>query len=140
MQDRQQGHQIELRDEPRRVEVVVDGVVIASSNRVVTLHETGLPVRHYFPVEDLEMDRLEPTPTATVCPFKGQASYWSVRTRDGELRDVAWSYQTPIEGMERIAGRICFYAERADHLVDGEPLGRPHSPWSNASSPSAQAG
>ena len=103
---------------------------MASSNRVITLHETGLPVRHYFPVEDVKTDLLDATPTETVCPFKGQASYWSVRGADGELRDVAWSYPAPIDGMEAIAGRICFYAERTDHFVEGEPLGRPHSPWS----------
>jgi uncharacterized protein (DUF427 family) len=125
-----EGHQIELRDEPRRVEVLVDDVVIAASDRVVTLHETGLPVRHYFPVEDVSMDRLHATPTETVCPFKGQASYWSIGNGDDERRDIAWSYQDPIDGMERIAGRICFYAERTDHVVDGVPLERPQSPWS----------
>jgi uncharacterized protein (DUF427 family) len=128
-----QGHEIDIRDEPSRVEVRIGDVVVASSSRTRTLHETGLPVRHYFPPEDVRMEHLDATPTETVCPFKGQAAYWTVRIGDDEHRDVAWSYPTPIDGVEAIAGRICFYAERADHVVDGEPLERPVSPWSTTS-------
>jgi uncharacterized protein (DUF427 family) len=125
-----QGHQIDVLEEPRLVEVIVGDVVVASSTSTRTLHETGLPVRHYFPPEDVRMEHLDATPTETVCPFKGQASYWTVRVGDDEHRDLAWSYPKTIDGMEAIAGRICFYAERADHVVDGEPLEPPVSPWS----------
>jgi uncharacterized protein (DUF427 family) len=125
-----QGHEIDVRDDPRHVEVVIGGVVVASSSRTRTLHETGLPVRHYFPPDDVRMEHLDATPTETVCPFKGQARYWTVRIGDDEHRDVAWAYPTPIEGMESIAGLVCFYAERADHEIDGEPTERPVSPWS----------
>jgi uncharacterized protein (DUF427 family) len=125
-----EGHQIDLRDDPRQVDVVIGDVVVASSTQTLTLHETGLPVRHYFPPDDVRMEHLDATPTETVCPFKGQAAYWTVRVGDDEHRDLAWSYPTPIDGMERIAGRICFYVERADHVVDGEVVERPDSPWS----------
>lgn len=123
------GHQIALRDEPRRVEITVDGVVVASSTRAVVLEETGLPPRYYLPPEDVRLDRLETTPTETVCPFKGQASYWSVRTPTGEHRDVAWSYATPLDSVAGIAGLICFYAERTDQTIDGAPQERPVTPW-----------
>jgi uncharacterized protein (DUF427 family) len=129
------GHRIEISEETRRVDVVVDGVVIASSTQALVLLETGLPARHYLPPEDVHMELLDATPTETVCPFKGSASYWTVRVGDTEHRDVAWSYESPIDGMEAIAGRVCFYGERADHVVEGEILERPVSPWS----PSAKA-
>lgn len=125
-----QGHEIELRDEPRRVDVMIGDTVVASSTRTVSLRETGLPMRHYFPADDVRMEHLDATPTETVCPFKGQASYWTVVVDDEEHRDLAWSYPTPIPSMERIAEHICFYAERADHVVDGERVERPVSPWS----------
>jgi len=128
-----QGHQIELTEEPRRVDVLVDGVLVASSTRAVALVETGLPVRHYLPRDDVRMHHLDATPTETVCPFKGSASYWTVQIGDTEHRDLAWSYEAPINGMERIAGYVCFYAERADHMVDGAPAERPVSPWSTSS-------
>jgi uncharacterized protein (DUF427 family) len=128
------GHRIELAPETRRVEVVLDGVVLASSTRAIVLGETGLPPRHYLPRDDVRLDLLDATTTETVCPFKGSASYWTARVGDTEHRDVAWSYESPIEGMESIAGHICFYGERADHVLDGETVERPDSPWSPAPS------
>lgn len=123
------GHQIQLHDDPRTVEVSVDGVVVASSARTVVLDETGLPPRYYFPRQDVYLDRLEATPTETVCPFKGQASYWSVRTPAGEHRDVAWSYESPLDSVAGIAGLICFYSERTDLAVDGTAQEVPVTPW-----------
>ncbi len=128
------GHQIQLHREPRRVEVVVDGTVVASSAGTVALGETGLPTRYYFPRDDVRFEFLDATPTETVCPFKGQASYWTVRTPDGEHRDLAWGYQQPIDGVTDIAGRVCFYAERSDTRIDGELQPRPQTPWSVQSS------
>ncbi len=127
-----EGHHIDLHDEPRRIAVDLDGVTIADSERTVTLQETGLPARHYFPRDDVRMELLEATLTETVCPFKGQASYWAIRVGDSEHRDLAWSYAQPIEGMERIAGLVCFYDERVDVTIDGRPEARPESPWSTS--------
>jgi uncharacterized protein (DUF427 family) len=123
-----EGHRISLRDEPRRVEVVIDDDVVASSTATLVLEETGLPPRYYFPRRDVRMERLEATPTETVCPFKGQASYWSA----GEHRDVAWAYEQPLDSVASIAGRVCFYAERAEHRIDGVTEAPPDTPWSPA--------
>jgi uncharacterized protein (DUF427 family) len=124
------GHGIQLRDEPRHIEIAVDGVTLASTDRAVALEETGLPLRFYVPRDDVRMEHLEATTTETVCPFKGQASYWTVRVGDAERRDLAWSYEQPIEGVEKIAGLVCFYAEHTDLTIDGEHQERPESPWS----------
>jgi uncharacterized protein (DUF427 family) len=126
------GHHITLRDEPAHVEVAIDGEALASSTRAVVLEETGLPPRFYFPRDDVRMDRLVSTRTETVCPFKGQASYWSVTVGGTELRDVAWAYDEPIDSMEGIAGLVCFYSERTDTTIAGETQARPDSPWSKA--------
>lgn len=125
------GHHITVRDEPRLVEIMLDDEVLASSKRVVVLEETGLPPRHYFPRDDVRMERLEATKTETVCPFKGSASYWSVDLGDGH-RDLAWSYESPIDGMEHIAGLVCFYDEHVDVTIDGEPRERPVTAWSTS--------
>ena len=124
------GHQIQLHPEPRRVEVLVDGTVVAASAQTVVLEETGLPPRHYFPRDDVHFELLEATPTETVCPFKGQASYWTVRTASGEHRDLAWGYEHPLDSVAAIAGRVCFYSEKSDTRIDGELQARPQSPWS----------
>jgi uncharacterized protein (DUF427 family) len=126
------GHGIEIRDEPRRIVVSVDGAEVAASSRTRVLEETGLPPRYYFPRRDVHLELLDATPTETVCPFKGQASYWTVRTSGGEHRDLAWSYEEPIEAASRIAGYVCFYSERSDVTIDGEAQARPETPWSKA--------
>ena len=70
-------------------------------------------------------DRLERTATHTHCPYKGDASYWSVRVGDRVVADAAWSYEDPLPVREDIRGYLCFYPSRVDaFLVDGQPLAR----------------
>ena len=126
------GHSLVIEDEPRRIVVSIDGVTIADSTATVTMLETGLPPRHYFARTDVRMDLLDATTTETVCPFKGQAGYWTVKVGGAEHRDSAWGYEQPIEGAERIAGRVCFYDERVDLTIDGEAQVRPETPWSRS--------
>ena len=127
-----EGHALGFDDEPRRIVVSIDGITIADSSATVGMLETGLPVRHYFPRADVRMDLLDATTTETVCPFKGQASYWTVRAGEAEHRDVAWSYERPVEKAERLTDRICFYDERVDIAIDGEAQERPETPWSRS--------
>jgi uncharacterized protein (DUF427 family) len=100
------------------VRVTRDGVELADSRRPVVLKEGKLPVRYYLPPEDVRLDLLTPVDTTSHCPFKGDATYWSV---DG-VTDVAWTYETPVPGAEQIAGSICFYSEKVDVEVGGAPL------------------
>jgi uncharacterized protein (DUF427 family) len=114
----------------RHVRVELGGEPIAESQRPVALFETGLPTRWYLPAEDVRQELLEPSDSVTMCPYKGTASYWSVRA-GGELqRDVAWSYPEPIPECPRIAGLIAFFNERVDLVVDGVREERPVTPWS----------
>ncbi len=115
----------------RHVRVEVGGEVVAESRRPHALFETTLPTRWYLPREDVREELLEPSPTVTRCPYKGTASYWSVRT-GGELhRDVVWSYPDPIVECPRIAGLVAFYNERVDLVIDGVRQERPVTPWSS---------
>lgn len=128
------GHGIQFHDESRHIEIAVDGVTVAATDAAVALEETGLPVRYYVPRDDVRMEHLESTTTETVCPFKGQASYWNVRVGAAEHRDLAWTYEQPIDGVEKIAGLVCFYAEHTDLAIDGVAQERPTSPWSKVTS------
>lgn len=124
------GHQIQIRDLDVLVEVRTGGETVASTKRAKVLLETGLPPRYYVPRDDVRSELLEPTETSSHCPFKGQASYWSVRTGDGVVADLAWSYEEPIPDATPIAGHVCFFNERVDVLLDGELQDRPQTPWS----------
>jgi uncharacterized protein (DUF427 family) len=108
------GHTVTITPAPRHVEVRLGDTLLAASDRPLLLDETGLPTRYYLPRADVRMDLLQPVDHSTHCPFKGDASYWSV-TVDGVTHDrIAWSYETPIEDAAAIAGHIAFYPERVD--------------------------
>ncbi|MFI7672477.1 DUF427 domain-containing protein [Actinophytocola sp. NPDC049390] len=110
----------------RHVEVRIDGETVASSRQPRILFETSLPPRYYLPLSDVRMDLLRPSTTTTSCPYKGTASYWSV----GEHSDVVWIYRTPVPESQKIAGMACFYNEKVDLVIDGEPQERPETPFS----------
>jgi uncharacterized protein (DUF427 family) len=126
------GHTITITPADVHVEVVVNGEKVAESDRPVLLEETGLPTRYYLPREDVRAEVLIPSNSATTCPFKGQASYWSVEAGGDVYADLVWSYETPIPEAEGIAGLFCFYNERVDVVVDGEGRPRPETPSSGS--------
>ena len=115
------GHTITITPASVHVEVTLGGEKLAVSDRPVLLDETGLPTRYYLPREDVRTDLLKPTDHATTCPFKGQASYWSAQV-NGETHDnIVWSYETPIPQAEGITGLMCFFPDRVELTVNGEP-------------------
>ena len=117
----------------RHVRVVIAGETVAETRRPALLFETQLPTRYYLPPEDVRMDLLEPTDTTTRCPYKGVASYWSVRIGDHLAQDVVWGYPEPIPECPKIKGLLCFFNERVDLYVDGELQARPRTPWATSS-------
>jgi len=111
------GHQITITPTDKHIDVILDGVKLASSDRALLLEETGSPDRYYLPREDVHTELLRPTSTTSVCPFKGEASYWSAEAGGQVHDDVVWSYETPIPGAEAIAGLLCFWTERGVELT-----------------------
>lgn len=123
-------HRVACRRTSQHVVVSREGVVLADSRGAILLLETNLPGRFYLPRSDVRQELLTPTATRTKCPYKGVATYWSARVGDRIVADVAWSYEEPLTEAAPVAGRLCFWNERTDLTVDGEPVPRPQSPWS----------
>jgi uncharacterized protein (DUF427 family) len=126
-----QPHTLYFEDSPRRVRVMFGGETIADSKRAKLLHETGhLPI-YYFPDEDLRMDLLEESDHTTYCPFKGDASYWSVRVGDNVSENAVWSYPDPIDSAPPLAGYLAFYWHLMDHWYeeDEEVFVHPRDPY-----------
>jgi uncharacterized protein (DUF427 family) len=116
------GHTISIVPARAHVEVKLGGHLLAATDRAMKLNETGLPARYYLPREDVRMDLLRPTTFHTRCPFKGEASYWSVDI-DGETHDgLVWSYETPIPDAAEVKAMLSFYPDRAEVTVDGQSL------------------
>ena len=124
-------HVLYFEDSPRRVRVVFGGETVADSRRVKLMHETRLLPVYYFPEEDVRMDLLEATDHTTRCPFKGEASYWSVRVGEKVAENAVWSYPEPIEFAPPIAGYLAFYWQRMDHWYeeDEEVFVHPRDPY-----------
>jgi len=99
----------------RSVRIELDGDVIAESARATFVYETRLPTRFYLPREDVSV-ALQASARRTYCPYKGEASYWSLDGSD----DVAWSYEQPLPDMVAITGLVAFWDERVDVFLDGE--------------------
>lgn len=115
----------------RQVEVLVKGVKVADSRQPRILFETSLPPRYYVPLADLRLDLLVPSETETHCPYKGTATYWSVRVEGELFPDLVWTYRAPFPESQKIAGLAAFYNEKVDLYVDGERQERPKTPFSD---------
>ena len=92
------------------------GEVIAESHGALVLRETGLPPVTYFPIDDVRMDLLHRTGHHTTCPFKGEASYWTIEVGDRRSEDSAWAYEDPLPARADLKGRLAFYADRLEGL------------------------
>jgi uncharacterized protein (DUF427 family) len=117
-------HRVDVRSTSRHVRVVAGDEVLAQSRRTVLLSETGLPNRFYLPADDVRTELLELSGTHTVCPYKGTASYRSLRTSSELIADAAWYYPEPLDGVRAIRGYLCFDAEGIETWVDGVRLVR----------------
>lgn len=122
-------HRIDVRPSSRRVRLEHNGVVLADSDRGQWLFEGTFPmIRYYLPREDVRVELL-PGTTDSTCAYKGHATHYSVAGGD-ELKNIAWSYEEPLEDATRVRGMVCFYQERLDLVIDGVPVERVRTPWS----------
>ena len=111
-------HPITVTPTGAEVVVRVGEVEIARSRDALSLAEADYPVVQYLPIEDVDPDVLRPSEADSYCPFKGEASYYSVELPDGRrLDDVVWSYREPYDAVSGIAGRVAFYADRVEIAV-----------------------
>lgn len=113
---------IDLLHSSRPIRVEVAGETVAETERPILLFETGLPVRFYIPKADVRLDLLNPSETHTGCPYKGQASYYSIKVGSKLVEDIAWFYPFPYPEMAKIQNLIAFYPHKVDGFyVDGKP-------------------
>ena len=108
-------HRVATRPAGVRVRVTLDGEVIADTSEAVALEESKssssvlAPVVYYVHRKDAKMERLERTSHHTYCPFKGEASYYSIK---GGPENAVWSYENPYDEMAAIAGLLAFYPDK----------------------------
>jgi uncharacterized protein (DUF427 family) len=104
--------------EPTGVRVVArfGAQVIADTTRALTLREANYPPVQYIPLEDVDQTLLTASASQTYCPYKGDASYYSLTAGTGQP-DAVWSYREPYDAVAGIAGHVAFYTDRVDVIV-----------------------
>ncbi len=108
--------EITFEAEPKRMHVVFNGQTIADSTRALVLLETRHANVHYFPRADVCMDLLRRTDHHTYCPYKGNATYWSIEVGGETVENAAWSYEEPFDEVSEIKGYLSFYLDRVNIL------------------------
>jgi uncharacterized protein (DUF427 family) len=113
-------YRVDLVPETRRVRVELAGVTIADSGNALRVEESGHGPVHYVPERDVRLDLLHPTEHRTRCPYKGEASYWTIEVpaASGVRRseNAVWAYPTPYDEVAGLAGHYAFYATRVDAI------------------------
>jgi uncharacterized protein (DUF427 family) len=109
-------HPITITPNPARVVVTVAGKVVADSRRALTLQESTYPAVQYIPMDDVDRTLLERTGTATYCPFKGEAGYYSIPVGGERSTDAIWVYEAPYDAVAEIKDHVAFYPGRVDSI------------------------
>jgi len=115
-------HPITVTANPKRLQALYNGHVIADTRKALTLKEASYRPVPYFPREDVDMAFLARTDHSTHCPYKGDASYYSLMM-DGRLAENAvWTYETPYPAMETIRDALAFYPNQVEIVEVGDAL------------------
>jgi uncharacterized protein (DUF427 family) len=113
-------HPITITSSPHRVRVTFNGRVVADTHRALTLREASLPAVQYIPRADVDMALFERTAHATYCPYKGDASYFSLKVDGRVSENAVWSYEAPYSAVAAIVGHLAFYQDRVDRIEESE--------------------
>jgi uncharacterized protein (DUF427 family) len=109
-------HPISIEANPSHIVVTVGGRIIADTRNALTLREATYPAVQYIPHRDVDFDALKRTEHSTFCPYKGNASYYSISVGGDRSVNAVWTYETPFEAMAQIKGYVAFYPDRVDEI------------------------
>ncbi|MEB4212185.1 DUF427 domain-containing protein [Mycobacterium sp. 94-17] len=130
-------YRIEATPCPYRGQVWFGDVLLAESEHCLLVSETDHDDRLYFPMSDVHWELFVPSEHSTVCPFKGRATYWTLTGAEPAIRDVVWTYPTPLPEVAAIAGHVSFYHELLRVVVvevwpDGSTIPATFPVWGDA--------
>jgi uncharacterized protein (DUF427 family) len=109
-------HPIAIEANLSRVVVTVGGRVVADTRDALTLREAAYPAVQYIPRRDVDMAALTRSEHTTYCPYKGDASYYSIPAGGDRSLNAVWTYETPFEAMAQIKDYVAFYPDRVDEI------------------------
>ena len=107
-------HPITIQPNQGRVVVTLGEGVIADTREALTLREASYPPVQYIPRKDVDMTALTRSATTTYCPYKGEASYFSIPAGGERSADAIWTYESPYDAVAEIKDHLAFYPDRID--------------------------
>ena len=107
-------HPIAITPARSRVRVMLNGQAVADTTRALVLQEASYKPVFYIPREDAAVALLEKTAHGTHCPYKGDASYYTIKVGGRVAENAVWSYERPYPAMHAIAGHLAFYPDCVD--------------------------
>ena len=113
-------HPITVTANPGRVVVTVGGKVVADTRAALTLREASYPPVQYIPRRDIDMALLARTDHATYCPYKGEASYFSIPSGGERSINAIWTYEAAYPSVAEIKDHLAFYPDRVDGITEEE--------------------
>lgn len=111
-------HPISITRNPRRVVVTLGGKVVADTREALTLREASYPPVQYIPRQDVDMALLARTDHATYCPYKGEASYYSLPLGGERSVNAVWTDESTHQAVAAIQDHLAFYPDRVDGIVE----------------------
>lgn len=111
-------HPITITANPAHIVVTAGGRTIADTTRALTLQEADYPPVQYIPIEDLDRSLIERTETSSYCPFKGDASYYSIPAGGDAAVDAIWVYESPFPAVAQIKDHVAFYPDRVESISE----------------------
>ncbi len=109
-------HPITVTPNRDRIVVTVAGKVVADTTRALTLKEASYPAVQYIPRADVDMALLQRTDHASYCPYKGDASYFSIPAGGDRSVNAVWTYEHPYPAVAEIKEHVAFYPDRVDSI------------------------
>ena len=109
-------HPITIERNPARITVSVGGRVVADTRDALTLREASYPPVQYIPRKDVDMSLLEKTQHSTYCPYKGDASYYSIPHGGAKTVNAIWTYEAAFPAVSAINEYVAFYPDRVDKI------------------------
>jgi len=111
-------HPITITPTTQPVVVRVGEYVIAETEAALTLHEASYEPVQYLPLGDVDTTLIEPSDSETYCPYKGDATYYSINLPTSRINDAIWTYVSPYDAVKEIAGHVAFYDGKAGITVE----------------------
>ena len=109
-------HKVDLIKSDKHVRVIFNGEVVADSDRTIIVDESRHSIVYYFPRSDVKMGYMQRTDHHTYCPFKGEASYYTLTVGNKREENAVWTYEEPYDEVRELKDCLAFYANRIDKI------------------------